>query len=249
LRRRLSLPQGPEHGTHHAEQREVPTAAVDGALAVVRRLEHDRRAAVSEGLHCRLLAEACTDDVTVLRRGRRADQHVVAVEDPAAAHAVALHLQKKRIVARQEAAIHGDVAAAVLGEQRRFTGMDAAVVRDRLRALGRGVAEQADTARPRVIAFDVAFALQRVQQVGHRLRRLDLKLARNLADARLVRVVREEVYQIVIDALLELREWLRHPRSSPCSGPTLSRRALMYLRVALAVNARLTRIGSRMQRT
>ena len=112
----LLLAERTEDAAHHAEHREVVARAdFDRALGVVRRLEHDRRAAMRERLHRRVVAETRRDDVAVLRARRRRDHHVVAVEDAAADHAVALHLEHEHVVARQEAAIHRDEAVAMLG--------------------------------------------------------------------------------------------------------------------------------------
>jgi len=51
-----------------------------------------------------------------------------------------------------------------------------------------------------------------VKQVRDGLRGLDVEFASDLADARLIGVLREEVYQVVIDATFDLSEWLRHSR-------------------------------------
>src|SRR5690349_6789812 len=88
--------------------------------------------------------------------------------------------------------------------------MNGAIVRHGLCLAGSLEAEKAHAARARLVALDEALRLERVQQVGDGLRRLDVELLGDLADARLVRVLREKVYQVVIDPPFELREWLRH---------------------------------------
>src|SRR6185369_8879449 len=92
----------------------------------------------------------------------------------------------------------------------------ARVARNGLRRTRRREADEPHAARARFVALDVAFAFQRVQQVRHGLRRLDAKLSSDLADARLIRVLSEKVYQVVIDLLLQLGQWLRHGPPSAC---------------------------------
>jgi hypothetical protein len=72
------------------------------------------------------------------------------------------------------------------------------------------MAEQLHTAGARRIALDVPLVRERLQQLRHRLRRLDLELLPDLADARLIRVVAQKVEQVVIHALLDRCQWLGH---------------------------------------
>jgi hypothetical protein len=165
---------------------------------------------MSQRFDGRLTTNACGHDVAVLGSRRRRDHHVVAIEDAAPDHAIAGDAHEKRVVARQETPVDSDVALAVVGDERRLTGVNLSVVRNRLRLAGCGITENADAPRPGLIALDVTLARERVQQVRHGLRRLDSKLLRNLADARLVRVLRKKVDHVLVDASLQRRQLLRH---------------------------------------
>ena len=59
---------------------------------------------------------------------------------------------------------------------------------------------------------ELALVRQRLEQFRDRLRRLDLKLPANVPHAGLVRMVREEVEQVVVNLALRRRERLGHVR-------------------------------------
>src|SRR5205085_7563852 len=122
----------------------------------------------------------------------------------------AAHAQHERIIARHEPAIEADVPRLVLGTRTGVTAGDALVERQRLHPRRTGVADDADAARPRRIPLDVPLGRERLEQVRDGLRGLDPKLLADLADARLVRVLREKVEEEVVDLPLDRREGLRH---------------------------------------
>src|SRR4051812_24300757 len=112
----------------------------------------------------------------------------------------------------------------MLRQERRLTGVDAAVEGNRLRVARGREAKESNTARARLIALDVALRLEIVQEAGDGLRGLDPKPPGDLADAWLKSIFGEKVYHVVIDSFLELREWLRHtpyrlPRKCETTAP------------------------------
>src|SRR5262249_17794624 len=115
--------------------------------------------------------------------------------------------------------VHRHESGTMFGYERRLAGMNAPVVRHRLRASRRGESEEPDAARARLVALDVALVLQRMQKIRHRLRRLDAEPSRDLANARLIRVLGEEVYHVLIDPAFQLRERLRHVPPVACGAP------------------------------
>jgi hypothetical protein len=200
-----------EDAGHHAEHREVVARAhADVALLGVGRLEQDAVGHALVGLHGRVRAEPGRDDLAVARLPGGGDEDVVAVVDAAADHAVALHAQREGVVGRHEAAVEGEAPLPVLGQERRLAGVDAAVVRDRLDAGDALVADDPHAPRARRVALDVPLRREGVEHVRHRLRRLDPELLPDLADARLVRVLREEVDEILVDLAFDGRERLAH---------------------------------------
>ena len=106
--------------------------------------------------------------------------------------------------------IHGDMTDTMIGKECGLAGMHAAIVRNRLRTRLSRMPDDSHATRTRLIALDESLLRQRAEQVAHRLRRLDAKLSRDLPDARLVRVLREEVDEEVIYPSLERRQRLRH---------------------------------------
>ena len=83
-------------------------------------------------------------------------------------------------------------------EERGLTGVNFPEVRHGLGGRGAREADDAHAAGARLIALDESLLRERREQVGDRLRRLDAKLLRDLADAGLIRVFREEVDQVVV---------------------------------------------------
>jgi hypothetical protein len=98
----------------------------------------------------------------------------------------------------------------VLVAEDRLVDRDLRVQRQRLHAPGALMAEDAHASRAGRVPLDVAFRGERVEQVAYRLRRLDAKLLADLADARLVRVLREKVDQVLVDFALGGGERLGH---------------------------------------
>jgi hypothetical protein len=173
----VAVDQRAEDAGNHAEHGEVVVRAhADVALLGVRRLEEHAVRHALVRLHRGLLAQPRRDDVAVPRLPRGRDEHVVAVVDAAPDHAVALHPERERVLARHEPAVERQAAVAVLGQERRLAGVDASVVRQRLHARRALVADDAHAARARRVALDVALLGERVEQVRHRLRRLDAEL-------------------------------------------------------------------------
>src|SRR5215212_9696478 len=114
--------------------------------------------------------------------------------------------------------------------------MHAAVIGHRLGGRRAGEADDAHASRARLIALDESLLRERRKQVGDRLRRLDAKLLRDLADAGLIRVLREEVDQVVVYPSFQRRQRLRHGPSPArattgrkwCSSPFTVVVWLMY---------------------
>jgi len=191
----------PHTTTEHGEV--VPGADLDGAVGIVA----GSRTIVPP--LCVIVFTVASSpkrgghDVAVLgARGRR-DEHVVVVEDPAADHRLALDAQEEHVVGGQEAAVHREVSDPVVG-----------INAGSRRAPGRSTAPVAWSSGPRtlrcgrrgergLIALDEPLQCQRAEEVRDRLRRLDAKLLRDLADAGFGTCSPQEVDQVVVHPTLE----------------------------------------------
>src|SRR5688572_15640773 len=109
-----------------------------------------------QSLDRRFFADARRDDVVFLRLGNRIDHDEIAVIDRPADHAVTLHLEEVDLIGWNEAAVHGDEALAILGQQRWLTRVNLSVVGDGLRLAAAGKSEQPHAARAGRVALDVA---------------------------------------------------------------------------------------------
>src|SRR5580693_7459036 len=101
----------------------------------------------------------------------------------------------------------------MLRQQRRLGRGDLGVDGHWLRQWRGGESQELDPARARRVALDVALLRQRLQDVRHRLRRLDTKALTDLADARLIRILREKIEEIVVDASFDRTQWFSHTSS------------------------------------
>src|SRR5438552_1314623 len=197
---------GTEDAADHAKDSKIHSGLhSDVSLGRVCRLEHYRATTARVSLYRRLFANARSHDVLVARILSRIHHYVIAVVDAAADHAVPLHLQKENIVGGNEPSVHGNETLPMLSNERRLAGVDLSIKRHRLRAKGRPKTEQVHTARSRGVSLDVSLSGKRLKQVRNRLRRLDLELLADVANARLVRVLGGEVEKVVVYRALELR--------------------------------------------
>src|SRR5712672_2609503 len=202
---KVRVEAGTEDPADDAEDSEIRTGLNrDVTVGGIRSLEDNRAATTGVSLHCRILAKAGGNNVLVFWILLRVDHHVVAVVDAAADHAVALHLKKEHFIGGDKPAIDRDEPLTVLGNQRRLTRVNASVKGHGLCAQRGTEAEKIDAARSGGISFDVSFLRERLKQIRDGLRRLDLELLPDVADAGLVRVLGCEVEKVVVYRALEL---------------------------------------------
>src|SRR5215211_6343843 len=103
---------------------------------------------------------------------------------------IARGADEHHVLGGEEAPVDRDVPDAALGIEGGAAARELRKHRHRLREARGGESENAYTTRPGLVTLDVALVAEGVQKVRDSLRGLDSELLGDLADARLVRVIR-----------------------------------------------------------
>src|SRR5258708_12503466 len=163
------------------------------------------------------VSETGGHDVAVLGTCGWRHEHVILVQDAAPEQGFAGDAEVEDVVAGQEAAVHRDVARAIVRRERRLGRDHPREERHGLRAGLPGVPDDAHAARSRLVALDEALLRQRAEEIADRFCRLYAKLLRDFANAWLVGVLSQEIDEVVIDPALTTSSIssLRTPTSQP----------------------------------